>query len=143
DKARAQTLAKTGGHYPAPLVAIDVVRDGLKLPLRRALDVETGAFSELVVSDTAKSLISIFFTKNDVEARAAKVARGARLLPRIGVLGAGFMGAGIAQVLVYKGVSIVLKDRDHAALGRGMGFCQQQFRDLVKRRRLTEPEAKG
>ena len=57
DKARSQTLAKTGGHYPAPLLAIDVVHDGLKLPLRRALDIETGAFSELVVSETAKSLI--------------------------------------------------------------------------------------
>jgi 3-hydroxyacyl-CoA dehydrogenase / enoyl-CoA hydratase / 3-hydroxybutyryl-CoA epimerase len=143
DKARAQTLAKTGGHYPAPLVAIDVVHDGLKLPLRRALDIETGAFSELVVSETAKNLISIFFTKNDVEARAARIARGARPLPRIGVLGAGFMGAGIAQVLAAKGVSIVLKDRDWGALGRGVAFCQQQLRDLVKRRRLSEAEAKG
>jgi 3-hydroxyacyl-CoA dehydrogenase/enoyl-CoA hydratase/3-hydroxybutyryl-CoA epimerase len=143
DKARAQTLAKTGGHYPAPLVAIDVVHDGLKLPMRRALDVESGAFSELVVSETAKNLISIFFTKNEVEARAARIARGARPLPRVGVLGAGFMGAGIAQVLAAKGVSIVLKDRDYGALGRGIAFCQQQFRDLVKRRRLPETEAKG
>src|SRR6185369_13523636 len=143
DKARAQTLAKTGGHYPAPLVAIDVVHDGLKLPMRRALDVESGAFSELVVSETAKNLISIFFTKNEVEARAAKIARGARPLPRVGVLGAGFMGAGIAQVLAAKGVSIVLKDRDFGALGRGIAFCQQQFRDLVKRRRMPETEAKG
>jgi 3-hydroxyacyl-CoA dehydrogenase/enoyl-CoA hydratase/3-hydroxybutyryl-CoA epimerase len=143
DKARAQTLAKTGGHYPAPLVAIDVVHDGLKLPLRRALDVETGAFSELVVSETAKNLISIFFTKNDVEARAARIARGSRPLPQIGVLGAGFMGAGIAQVFSYKGVPIVLKDKDLAALGRGLGFCQQQLRDLVKRRRLTEADAKA
>ena len=143
DKARAQTLAKTGGHYPAPLVAIDVVHDGLKLPLRRALDVETGAFSELVVSETAKNLISIFFTKNDVEARAARIARGSRPLPQIGVLGAGFMGAGITQVLSYKGLPIVLKDKDLAALGRGLGFCQQQFRDLMKRRRLTEAEAKA
>jgi len=143
DKARAQTLAKTGGHYPAPLVAIDVVHDGLKLPLRRALDVESGAFSELVVSETAKNLISIFFTKNEVEARAARIARGALPLPRVGVLGAGFMGAGIAQVLAAKGVSIVLKDRDFGALGRGIAFCQQQFRDLVKRRRMPEAEAKG
>jgi 3-hydroxyacyl-CoA dehydrogenase/enoyl-CoA hydratase/3-hydroxybutyryl-CoA epimerase len=143
DKARAQTLAKTGGHYPAPLVAIDVVHDGLKLPMRRALDVESGAFSELVVSETAKNLISIFFTKNEVEARAAKIARGSRPLPRVGVLGAGFMGAGIAQVLATKGVSIVLKDRDLGALGRGIAFCQQQFRDLVKRRRMPETEAKG
>ncbi|MBW8877809.1 MAG: enoyl-CoA hydratase/isomerase family protein [Acidobacteria bacterium] len=146
DKARAGVMAKTGGHYPAPLVAIDVVREGLKLPLRRALDLEAGAFSELVVSETAKNLISIFFTKNDVEARAAKLGRKARpTLPgaTVGVLGAGFMGAGIAQVLAQKGVRIVLKDRDLAAVGRGYAFCQQQLRERVKRRRSTEAEAKA
>ena len=66
DKARAGVMAKTGGHYPAPLVANDIVREGLKLPLRRALDLEAGAFSELVTSETAKNLISIFFAKNEV-----------------------------------------------------------------------------
>jgi 3-hydroxyacyl-CoA dehydrogenase/enoyl-CoA hydratase/3-hydroxybutyryl-CoA epimerase len=146
DKARAGVMAKTGGHYPAPLVAIDVVREGLKLPLRRALDLEAGAFSELVVSETAKNLISIFFTKNDVEARAAKLGRKARPGLQgapVGVLGAGFMGAGIAQVLAQKGVPIVLKDRDLESVGRGYAFCQQQFRERVKRRRSTEAEAKA
>jgi 3-hydroxyacyl-CoA dehydrogenase/enoyl-CoA hydratase/3-hydroxybutyryl-CoA epimerase len=143
DKARAGVMEKTGGHYPAPLVAIDVVREGLKLPLSRALDLEAGAFSELVVSDTAKNLISIFFAKNEVEARAAKTARAARPVATVGVLGAGFMGAGIAQVLANRGVPIVLKDKDLAAVGRGYGFCRQQFRELVQRRRLTEPEAKA
>ena len=143
EKAKAGVMEKTGGHYPAPLVAVDIVREGMKLPIRRALDLEAGAFSELVVSDTAKNLISIFFTKNDVEARAAKIARKARPVETVGVLGAGFMGAGIAQVLAYKGLPIILKDRDLPSVGRGYGFCQQQFRELVKRRRLTEPAAKN
>ena len=142
DKARAGVMEKTGGHYPAPLVAIGVVREGMKLPLRRALDLETGAFSELVVSDTAKNLISIFFAKNEVEARAGKIARAARPVSRVGVLGAGFMGAGIAQVLAQRGVPIVLKDRDLAAVGRGYAFSQQQLKERVKRRRATEAEAK-
>ncbi len=142
DKARSGVLTKTAGHYPAPLVAVEVVRDGLKLPLPRALDVETGAFSELVVSEAAKNLISIFFMKTAVEARAAKVARAARPVPRVGVLGAGFMGAGIAQVLAAKGTPVVLKDKDLAGLGRGLGFAAQEFRGLTKRRRLTEAESK-
>ncbi len=142
DKARAGVMAKTGGHYPAPLVAIDIVREGLKLPLRRALDLEAGAFSELVISETAKNLISIFFAKNEVEARAGKIARAARPVGTVGVLGAGFMGAGIAQVLAQKGVPIVLKDKDLAGVGRGYAFAQQQFRERVKRRRMTDAEAK-
>jgi len=142
EKARAGVVAKTGGHYPAPLVAVEVVRDGLKLPLRRALDVETGAFSELVVSDTAKNLISIFFMKTAVEARAARIGRGSRPVSRVGVLGAGFMGAGIAQVLSYKNVPVVLKDKDLPSLGRGLGFAAQELRGLTKKRRLTEAESK-
>ena len=142
EKARAGVLAQSHGHYPAPLVAVEVVRDGLKLPLRRALDVETGAFSELVVSDIAKNLISIFFLKNTVEARAARIGRGARPTPRVGVLGAGFMGSGVAQVLSYKGVPVVLKDKDLPSLGRGISFAAKEIRGLVKRRRLTEAESK-
>jgi 3-hydroxyacyl-CoA dehydrogenase/enoyl-CoA hydratase/3-hydroxybutyryl-CoA epimerase len=143
DKARAGVLAKTGGHYPAPLVAIEIVREGAKLPLRRALDLEAGAFAELVLSDTAKSLISIFFAKTAVEARAARLARAARPVGTVGVLGAGFMGAGIAQVLAQKGLPIVLKDRDLAAAGRGYAFAWQQLRERVKRRRMSEAEAKA
>jgi 3-hydroxyacyl-CoA dehydrogenase/enoyl-CoA hydratase/3-hydroxybutyryl-CoA epimerase len=142
DKARAGVMEKTGGHYPAPLVAIEVVKDGLKLPLERALDVEAGAFSQLVISDTAKSLMSIFFAKNEVEARAAKISRGALPVGKVGVLGAGFMGAGIAQVLAEKGVQVVMKDRDLDAVGRGMAFAAERFQDRVKRRRMTEADFK-
>ena len=142
DKARAGVMEKTGGNYPAPLVAIDIVREGMKLPLRRALDLEAGAFSQLVVSDVAKNLISIFFAKGEVEARAGKIARAARPVGTVGVLGAGFMGAGIAQVLAQKGTAIVLKDKDLAGVGRGFAFAQKEFRDRVKRRRATEAEAK-
>ncbi|HWN41761.1 MAG TPA: 3-hydroxyacyl-CoA dehydrogenase NAD-binding domain-containing protein [Thermoanaerobaculia bacterium] len=142
DKARAGVMEKTGGHYPAPLVAVEVVREGIKLPLARALDVEAGAFSQLVTSDTAKALMSIFFRKNEVEARAAKIAKKARPVGKVGVLGAGFMGAGIAQVLAEKGTQVVMKDRDLAALGRGVAFSSERFRDQVKRRRMSEAESK-
>jgi 3-hydroxyacyl-CoA dehydrogenase / enoyl-CoA hydratase / 3-hydroxybutyryl-CoA epimerase len=142
DRARKGVLVKTGGHYPAPLVAIEVIREGSRLPLPRALAFEAGAFSRLVVSAAAKNLMSIFFAKNDVESRAARVARGARPLGRVGVLGAGFMGAGIAQGLAYKGVEVVLKDRDLAALGRGLGQIEGLFAALVKRRRYRPLDLK-
>ncbi|HEX6864889.1 MAG TPA: 3-hydroxyacyl-CoA dehydrogenase NAD-binding domain-containing protein, partial [Thermoanaerobaculia bacterium] len=114
----------------------------IKLPLARALDVEAGAFSQLVISDAAKALMSIFFRKNEVEARAAKLAKKARPVDQVGVLGAGFMGAGIAQVLAEKGTLVVMKDRDLAALGRGVAFSSERFRDRVKRRRMSEAESK-
>jgi 3-hydroxyacyl-CoA dehydrogenase/enoyl-CoA hydratase/3-hydroxybutyryl-CoA epimerase len=142
DKARAETLEKSGGHYPAPLRAIDVMEKGLRLPLPQALQVEADAFVELVVGETAKSLIGIFFMKNRVEGKAAELAKGARPVPRVGVLGAGLMGAGIAQGIAHRGVPVVLKDKDLASLARGMKYCADREAELVARRRQTEIERK-
>lgn len=143
DKARETVLKKSGGHYPAPLVAIDVVKDGLDGTLEDGLALEAEAFSRLVVTDVAKGLISIFFTKNDVEGRAAKIAKTSkRQIDRIAVLGAGFMGAGIAQGLAHKGYEVLLKDRDADSLARGMKQCGELFAGLTKRRKYTPVEAK-
>lgn len=142
EQARDEVLKKSGGHYPAPLVAIKVVRDGLSKPLPEALELEAREFSKLVVGDVAKGLISIFFTKNEVEGRASKLAKGARKLDRVGVLGAGFMGSGIAQLLAHKDYTVLLKDRDYDALGKGLKNCQSLFDGLVKRRRYQPIEAK-
>ena len=143
DKARAETLKKTEGHYPAPLRAIDVVEKGLRLPLAEALAVEAEVFVELVVSETAKSLIGIFFMKNRVEGKAAELAKTARPVPRVGVLGAGLMGAGITQSIAHRGTPVVMKDKDLASLGRGMKYCADRETELVVRRRQNEIQRKA
>jgi 3-hydroxyacyl-CoA dehydrogenase/enoyl-CoA hydratase/3-hydroxybutyryl-CoA epimerase len=143
ERARSSVLARTGGHYPAPLAALDAVRAGMGRTLDRALEVESEAFCELVVSATARNLMGIFFRKNAVEGRAAALARDARpIRGPVAVLGAGFMGAGIAQVLAERGVQVVLKDRDHAALGRGLATAAKRFRELAERRRLSGAEVR-
>ncbi len=142
DKARETVMKKSGGHYPAPLEAIEVVRKGLGMPLDAALELEADRFSELVVTDVAKGLISIFFAKNEVDGRAAKLAEGTRDVERIGVLGAGFMGSGVAQVLAHKGYQVLMKDRDNEALGRGMKHCSDLFGKLVKYRKYRPVEKK-
>ncbi|HET9765445.1 MAG TPA: 3-hydroxyacyl-CoA dehydrogenase NAD-binding domain-containing protein [Thermoanaerobaculia bacterium] len=142
DKARAGVIEKTGGYYPAPLRAVDVVEKGLRLSLAQGLQVEADAFVDLVVSETAKSLIGIFFMKNRVEAKAAELAKAARPVPRVGVLGAGLMGAGIAQGIAHRGTPVVLKDKDLASLARGMKYCADRESELVVRRRQTDVEAR-
>jgi len=139
-KARESVMKKTGGLYPAPLTAIEIVHDGMELPLERALELESGAFVELVTSDVAKSLMGIFFMKNDVDGRAKKLAGKARDVERIGVLGAGLMGSGITQVLAQKGRQVVMKDRDDAAVARGMKSASKVFDGRVKRHRMTPVE---
>lgn len=142
DKARDGVMKKTGGHYPAPLKAIEVVQEGITLPLEEALELEATEFAKLVVSPTAKNLISIFFTKNAVDAHAKKLGKKAHPVEKVGVLGAGFMGAGVAQVLAHKGYEVLLKDRDHEALGRGLKQCSDLFGGLVKRRKYRPVEQK-
>ncbi|MEM8963675.1 MAG: 3-hydroxyacyl-CoA dehydrogenase NAD-binding domain-containing protein [Acidobacteriota bacterium] len=141
DQARKTVLKKSGGHYPAPLRAVDVVEEGIKMPLDEALELEANAFADLAVSEVAKGLISIFFTKQEVDGRAKSLADGARDVDEVAVLGAGFMGAGIAQLLAYKNYRVLLKDRDHQGLGRGMKQAGGLFRELVKRRKMRKPQA--
>lgn len=142
DQARDMVMKKSGGHYPAPLKAIEVVREGISLPLDEALELEADGFADIVVTDVAKGMISIFFTKNEVESRAKKMAKGARNIDTVGILGAGFMGAGIAQVLAHKDYQVVLKDRDLQGLGRGLQQADDLFGGLVKRRKYRDVERK-
>ena len=137
DRARADVMQRTAGHYPAPLRAIEVVREGMRLPLAAALEVESRAFAELVVTPTAKNLMGLFFMKTAVEGTARDLAAGEEPPARIGVLGAGFMGSGIVQLLAEKGFQVVMKDRDLAAVGRGLRFCAERFEERLRRRRAT------
>ncbi|MCB1036308.1 MAG: enoyl-CoA hydratase/isomerase family protein, partial [Acidobacteria bacterium] len=140
-KARDGVMAKTGGHYPAPLKAIEVVREGMKLSLPEALKLETRAFSDLVVTEVAKNLMGIFFMKTDADSRAAALAAECdRELDKIGVLGAGFMGAGVAQVLAYRDTHVLLKDKDHEGLARGLKTIRGLFDKLVERRKMKPME---
>jgi 3-hydroxyacyl-CoA dehydrogenase/enoyl-CoA hydratase/3-hydroxybutyryl-CoA epimerase len=140
DRARRQVDATTDGHYPAPRMAIEVMERGLALPLAAALAVETEAFAGLVVSPACRALTSIFFLTKSVEARAARLAKRALPVRRVGVVGAGFMGAGVAQGLSARGMAVVLKDRDAAGVAAGMARCASGFERLAERRRLRAVE---
>lgn len=142
DKAKETVLKKSGGHYPAPLKAIEVIKEGISMDLDEALELEADGFAGLVVDPVAKGLISIFFTKNEVEGRAKEMGKAARDVDTVAVLGAGFMGSGVAQVLAHKNYQVILKDRDHESLGRGLKHCNDLFGGLVKRRKYTKVEQK-
>lgn len=142
NKAREQVLKKTGGHYPAPLAAIDVVETGIAQGLEAGLAAEARAFRELIETDAAKNLIHLFFSKNEVE-KDPVVSRNVkpRDVQKIGVLGPGLMGAGITQLCAYHGYQIRLKGRDYEGLGWGLNYTRELLDKLVSRRRLTQAEA--
>jgi 3-hydroxyacyl-CoA dehydrogenase/enoyl-CoA hydratase/3-hydroxybutyryl-CoA epimerase len=92
---RAVRLEKTGGHYPAPLQALDAVQRGTALPLPEGLKIEARHFGELSVSDVSRALVSVFFATQDIK-KDAGYPQGtqAREVRKLGVLGAGLMGRG-------------------------------------------------
>ncbi len=125
------------GQYPAPLAALEAVAHGWCRPPSRGLGVEAESFARLVVGSEARNLVALFFVKNEVEARAASLARIGREVTRLGVVGAGFMGAGVAHLAAEKGLVVALRDRDLPALSRGVAQARSLSRDRGLKKGLT------
>lgn len=141
-KAKEQVMKQSGGHYPAPLKALEVIEYGLANGLEAGLDKEIEAFVELIQTDVSASLRGIFFMKQEADKDPVVSKRTKPVdVDKIGVLGAGLMGAGIAQVGASKGYNIRLKDRDAKGLGWGLKYANDAFQKMAKRRKISRPEA--
>jgi len=141
--ARKQVIKKTGGHYPAPLAALGAVEVGLEQGIAAGLAEEHRAFGELAVGDVSRKLVQIFFAttalkKDDGVPAGTAVPRQIR---RLGVVGSGFMGAGIAGTAVLNvEVDTRLKDSDLTRIGKGLKAATGLLKERLDRRRITRPQ---
>lgn len=140
-KARSSVLAKTGGHYPAPLAAIDVVREGTSTSLAEGLKLEAKKFGELSVSPVSRALVSVFFATQEIK-KDVGVPEGTetRAVRKLGVVGGGLMGAGIAAAAADAGVPVRIKDTSHEALGRALRYAREVYGERQKRGSLSRLE---
>jgi len=134
-RALKDVMSKTQGNYPAPLAILDVVRAGLEKGFDEGLQAEADRFGELAVTPEAKALMSIFFAQNALKKN--RFGKPAKEPKTIGVLGAGLMGAGIAQVSLQKGLEVLLKDTSMQGLGRGINQITKNLDTLVKKKSLS------
>ncbi|WP_224364610.1 fatty acid oxidation complex subunit alpha FadJ [Hyalangium versicolor] len=144
DQARKQLLRKTRGKYPAPEKALEAIRVGVESGRKAGLEAEARLFGELVVSDVSKRLVEIFFATTALkkENGTSNPDVKAREVKKIGVLGGGLMGGGIAYVsTVLQGVPVRVKDKDDAGVGRALKQVQSVLDERVKRRSMTWREA--
>jgi 3-hydroxyacyl-CoA dehydrogenase/enoyl-CoA hydratase/3-hydroxybutyryl-CoA epimerase len=147
-RVRARVLKKTRGHYPAPLKALEVIVAGLDSALEDSLALERAAFLELSRTETCRNLIRIFFLQERAKKlMGAKTDAGppARIesVKRTAVIGAGVMGAGIAQWASSREISVLLRDIDMNAIAHGMSNIGRLYDQGVKRFALTKMEARA
>ncbi|GAB4203287.1 MAG: fatty acid oxidation complex subunit alpha FadJ [Sandaracinaceae bacterium] len=144
DQARKQLLAKSRGNYPAPERILEVVEKGLAEGYEAGIEAEARAFGELVVSPQAAQLMNIFFAQNALKKDngVADASVKPREVHRVGMLGAGLMGGGIAYVTAtVAGIPVRLKDKDPDGVARGLAHVRGLVEGRVKRKRLTPREA--
>lgn len=108
-KARDRVKKTTRGNYPAPPRIIECVRAGMEGGLEAGFEAEEKHFGDLAVSPESRELVRLFFAKNEAEKNPFE--GGARKVRRVGILGAGLMGRGIAEVTAKNGLHVIVKDQ--------------------------------
>lgn len=141
DQARKALLKKTRGNYPAQEKILDVVKTGLEDGFEAGCRAESEAFGELLVSPQAASLISIFLATTEMKKDTGVDDESVepRKVDRVGMLGAGLMGAGIAYVTADKAkLPVRLKDRDSAGVASGLKYVRRLLDKKVKRKHISK-----
>jgi 3-hydroxyacyl-CoA dehydrogenase / enoyl-CoA hydratase / 3-hydroxybutyryl-CoA epimerase len=132
-QARKMVMSKTGGLYPAPLKILEVVAEG-------SFVAEAAGFGALLMTPESKGLRHLFHCITTLKKQNGPGTEGvaARDVTRVGMLGAGLMGAGIATVLADNGVSVRLKDLQHESIGKALDYARAVYGKAVKRKRYNK-----
>ena len=137
--AEGAIKAKTKGQYPAPMLALQAIRDGCNLPLEEGLKVEQKAVGELVGSPISANLIGIFFMQNRLSRDPGVADPNIKPKPihHVGVLGTGLMGAGIATAHARSGLPTMMVDVDDQRIADGLARAQDVVMSRIKIGRAT------
>jgi 3-hydroxyacyl-CoA dehydrogenase/enoyl-CoA hydratase/3-hydroxybutyryl-CoA epimerase len=137
--ANAIYRRETFDNYPAGRAILQVVYEGLLLPFDRALTVESRYFTKILRSPEAAAMIRSLFVSMQELNKGARRPSGvpASTIKKVGIIGAGFMGRGIASVTAQAGIAVVLIDRDQPTADEGKTRIQQSLTDQVNKGRVT------
>jgi 3-hydroxyacyl-CoA dehydrogenase/enoyl-CoA hydratase/3-hydroxybutyryl-CoA epimerase len=140
--ANAIYRRETYDNYPAARAILQVVYEGLQLPIDTALRVESRWFAKILRSPEAAAMIrTLFVSMQDLNKGARRPANEPPTsLKKIGVVGAGFMGAGIAQVTAAAGLQVALIDRDQETADKGKAGLHKALSDRVMKGRMKGAE---
>ena len=140
-RVRPQLLRKTRGHYPAVTKALEVVTRGISRSVPDSLARERDGILELVQGEVCRNLIRIFLLQE--RAKKLTVLRSdTKTIARTAVIGAGVMGAGIAQWISARQTPVILRDISVEQVAKGMSTIGKLYRDGTKRQVFTPLEAR-
>ena len=140
--ANALYRKETLDNYPGARAILSSVFEGLQVPFDTALRIESRYFAKVVRSPEAAAMIrSLFVSMQELNKGARRPEAPATDLKKVGVLGAGLMGAGIAYVTAQAGMDVVLIDRDQEAADKGKAYSQKLLEAQVKRGRAKQADA--
>uniref|UniRef100_A0A8C9GDE5 enoyl-CoA hydratase n=1 Tax=Piliocolobus tephrosceles TaxID=591936 RepID=A0A8C9GDE5_9PRIM len=137
-KVEEKVRKQTKGLYPAPLKIIDVVKTGIEQGSDAGYLSESQKFGELIMTKESKALMGLYH--GQVLCKKNKFGAPQKDVKHLAILGAGLMGAGIAQVSVDKGLKTILKDATLTGLDRGQQQVFRGLNDKVKKKALTSFE---
>ncbi|MEO0410826.1 MAG: 3-hydroxyacyl-CoA dehydrogenase NAD-binding domain-containing protein [Pseudomonadota bacterium] len=139
----AQLAAKYGANYPAPIAILSCIFEGIQVPIDKALLVESRYFSKLFTGSVTRSIIRTNFLNKGLAKNGVRRPEGIEktCVSRVGVLGAGMMGAGIACVSARAGIDVVLLDQSIEAAEQGKAYTAKVLQKALKRGQIEQEEA--
>jgi len=140
--ANAIYRRETYDNYPAARAILQVVYEGLQLPMDQALRVESRWFAKILRSPEAAAMIrTLFVSMQELNKGARRPANvPANQLKKVGIIGAGFMGGAIAYVSALAGLDVVLIDRDPETAEKGKAHSHKLVTDQINRGRATSAD---
>lgn len=141
--APAMLHAKTWGNYPAPSNCMKAITEGSRVDFDTASRIESRLFAATIADQVSKNMMStLWFQLNAIKRGASRPANVApRKVQKLGVLGCGLMGAGIAYVSAKAGIDVVMKDVSQEAADKGKDWFKGVTDKLVARNRMSQAKA--
>ena len=137
--ASAMVHGKTMGVYPAAKALLSAVYEGAMVPFDTALKIEARWFTNVLMNPSSTAMIrSLFINKEALEKGANRPEAPDQSVRKVGILGAGMMGAGIAYVSAMAGIRVVLIDSTQEAADRGKSYSTGLLDKAISRRKSTE-----
>ncbi|OOY23186.1 3-hydroxyacyl-CoA dehydrogenase [Thioclava sediminum] len=137
--ASAMVHGKTAGVYPAAKALLSAVYEGALVPFDQAIKIEARWFTNVLLNPSSTSMIrSLFINKGALEKGANRPDVSDQKVKKVGILGAGMMGAGIAYVSAKAGIEVVLIDNSQEAADRGKSYSEGILDKGISRKKVTE-----